>query len=146
MMTPELFNRLRKAQLRSVREQELLSGRNWILLCACAHVLGLIYPAFLLIHLSLLGHDGISHGLRLHPLLNMGMITLSGLVLLACWGWARYAPYRAALLALMVFVGFQLIHGIIDPHQLSVATLVKVFINIGLVHAVIVSHGRRRPL
>jgi len=146
MITPELFNRLRAAQLRSVREQELLSGRNWILLCACAHILGLIYPVFLLIHVTLLGSDGVSHGLRLHPLVNIAFITASGLVLLACWAWARFAPYRAALLALAAFVGFQVVHAFADPHQLAVAALVKLFIIVGLIHAVLVAHGRRRPL
>jgi hypothetical protein len=143
MISPELFNRLRAAQLRSVREQELLSGRNWILLCACAHILGLIYPGFLLIHVSLLGSEGLHHGLRLHPLVNIAFITASGLALLACWAWARFAPYRAALLALAAFLLIQAAHAVADPYQLTVAALVKLFVIIGLIHAVIVARSRR---
>ena len=137
MISPELFTRLRAAQLRSVREQELLSGRNWILICACAHLLALVYPVFLLLHVVLLHPHAITHGL--HPAITVGVISGSGLVLLFFWWWARYAPYRAALLALLAFVTIHATHAFFDPRQLSVATLGKAFVVLGLIHAVVVA-------
>lgn len=143
MIHPELFARLRAAQFRSVREQELLSCRNWILICAFAHVLALVYPGFLLIHVLILQSHHIAHAL--HPGINVGVTLFSGLVMLFFWWWARYAPYRAALLALLAFIVIQGAITIADPRQLAYGTLIKTLIILGLVHAVFVAHRRRSP-
>lgn len=143
MIHSDLFNRLRAAQLRSVREQELLSGRNWILICAGAHVLALVYPVFLWLHLVLLRSHHPARGL--HPGITTGVILLSGLVLFFFWWWARYAPYRAALSALLSFVALHGAHVWFDPRQLLNGTLIKALVIAGLVHAAIVAYRRRSP-
>jgi hypothetical protein len=143
MLSADLFTRLRAAQLRSVREQELLSGRNWILICAVAHILGLVYPVFLWIHVLLLHPH--QPGSGLHPALSAGILLFSGLVLLLFWRWARYAPYRASVLALLSFLAIHGVHAAFDPHQLAVATILKALVILGLLQAVIVAHGRRKP-
>lgn len=143
MIHPELFVRLRAAQLRSVREQELLSGRNWILICACTHVLALAYPVFLWLHLILLRSHHPARGL--HPALTAGVILASGLSMLVFWWWARYAPFRAALLALVSFLVLHGVHAVVDPRQVVNGTLIKAFVIAGLAQAVFVAYRRRRP-
>lgn len=143
MIPPDLFTRLRAEQLRAVREQELLSGRNWILICALAHVLALVYPIFMWVHVSLLD-NGPVHG-RFHPFVSAGVAVLSGSALVACWWWARYAPFRAARLALILFVGIQAAHALFDPRQLAFGSIGKALVVLGLVQAVVVAYRRRRP-
>jgi hypothetical protein len=144
MISPDVFHRLRAAQLRAVHEQELLSGRDWILICACVHVLALVYPAFLWAHVWLLHSSSLNQ--HLHPVITVAFTFASGLVLLGFWWWSHYAPYRGALGALIAYIALQTALASLDAHQLIVGATFKAFILLGLLQAVLVSHRRRRPL
>jgi H+/Cl- antiporter ClcA len=143
MIAPDVFHRLRAAQLRAAHEQELLSGRDWLLISASVHVLALVYPVFLWINVWLL-HSA-SLGQHLHPAINVGLVILSGLATLGFWWWARYAPFRASLGALTVFLLIQAVLAALDPHQLVVSAISKTIVILGLLQAVAISHRRRRP-
>lgn len=144
MIDPDVFYRLREAQLRAVHEQEVLSGRNWILISAFVHVLAMVYPVFLWIHVLELHSVPLNQAL--HPAVNVGFTVLSCGALLVFWWWARFAPYRAALGALLTFIVILAIHTSIDPRQLVVGATAKALILLGLLQAVFVGHRRRRPL
>lgn len=144
MIDPDVFYRLREAQLRAVHEQEVLSGRNWILISAFVHLLAMVYPVFLWIHVLELHSAPLNQAL--HPSVNVGFTLLSFTALLCFWWWARFAPYRAALGALLAFVVIQAIHASVDPRQLMVGAVAKALILLGLLQAVLVGHRRRRPL
>lgn len=143
MLSPDLFHSLRAAQRRSVREQEILSGRNWILICGLAHLLAAVYPAFLLTTLLWLGTPSPSQ--HLHPGLHLGFTLFSGVVLLGFWWWARYAPYRAALAALVAYLAIQGVLATLDPRQLLLGAILKALIILGLVQAVRTGFRRHRP-
>jgi hypothetical protein len=138
------FQRLRLAQQRSVREQELLSGRNWILVCGLAHLLAAIHPLFLLINVWLLHSPSVNQ--HLHPAVNVGFTLAAGVALLLAWAWARYAPYRAALTALVAYLALQGALGYLDPAQFVAGAAMKALILLGLLQAVRVGHQRHRPL
>lgn len=144
MISPDVFHRLRAAQLRAVREQELLSGRDWILICAGVHVLAMVYPVFLWVNVWLLRSASLNQ--HLHPAINVALTVLSGVVLLGFWWWARFAPFRAALNALIAYGLIQAVLAYLDPHQLVVGATFKAVIVLGLIQATAVAYRRHRPL
>ncbi len=143
MLSPALFQQLRAAQRRSVAEQEILSGRNWILVCGLAHLLAAVYPAFLLYYVFRLGSPTQSQ--HLNPAINLGSTVLIGVLLVFFWWWARYAPFRAALAALVTYLVIQGILATLDPRQLLLGAILKALIILGLVQAVRTGFRRRRP-
>jgi len=143
MISQELFHRLRAAQLRSMREQEILSGRGWLLICGLAHILTAVYPLFLWFNVWMLRSQPLNQ--RLHPGYNAGLTLLSGALLLGFWWWARFAPYRAALAAMISYISIQGVLGFLDPHQLVASATIKALIFIGLIQAVRVGFRRHRP-
>lgn len=143
MLSPEVFHRLRAAQLRSVHEQELLSGRDWILICAGVHALAMVYPVFLLTNVLRLHSASLNQ--HLHPAVNVAFTLASGLALLGFWWWSRYAPYRAAIGALASYLVLQGALAGLDAHQLLVGATFKAVVILGLIQAVVVSHRRHRP-
>jgi H+/Cl- antiporter ClcA len=144
MITPGVFHRLRAAQLRAVREHELLSGRDWILICACVHVLAMVYPVFLWVHVWLLRSSSLNQ--HLHPAVNVAFTLLSVAVLLGFWWWAQYAPFRSALNALIAYIVIQGGLAYLDPHQLVIGATFKALIVLGLIQATAVAYRRHRPL
>lgn len=144
MVDPGTFHRLRAAQHRSVREQELLSGGTWILVCGLAHLLAALYPVFLLVNVLTLHAPSLNQ--HLHPAVNVALTLLTGGVLLGFWAWSRYAPFRGALGALVAYVLIQGTLGWLDPHQLLVGASFKAVILLGLIHAVRTGFRRHRPL
>jgi hypothetical protein len=143
-IAPPLFHRLRDAQRRAVHEQEIWSGRSWILICACAHAFLAVHPAFLWFHRSHLPLSGTNA--PIHPGVFVAA-TLLGSVVLAGFGWwARYAPYRAAMGALLAFLALHATLVFLDPHQLLVGAVLEVLLLVGLLQAARVGHRRRRAV
>jgi hypothetical protein len=144
MIPLELFQRLRSAQQRSVREQELLSGRNWILVCALAHLFVSIHPLYLWVNVWMYRSRSLDQ--PLHPGINVAATLGTSALLFLFWWWARYAPYRAALAALVSFAAVQAGLAVLDPHQLLIGASIKALILLGLIQAVRVGFGRHRAL
>jgi hypothetical protein len=144
MTTLDLLQRLRAAQQRSIREQELLSGRNWILVCALVHFAALLYPLFLWINLWQLHSPSVSQSI--HPSVRVISMLIAAGLLLVFWWWAKYAPYRAALGALISFVLVQCAIGWLDPRQLLFGASVKALVLLGLIQAVRIGFRRHRAL
>ncbi|HEX2854293.1 MAG TPA: hypothetical protein VHO24_13740 [Opitutaceae bacterium] len=143
MITPELLHRLRLAQRRSAQEQQLLSGRDWILVAGLVQLLSGLHPLFVLINQRVLGsapRPGVPPGVELAAEVALA----AAFVLL--WRWARYAPFRAAMTAVVAFL---LVHGalgLLEPRTLLAGAVVKSLILVGLVHAARTGYLRHRPL
>jgi hypothetical protein len=143
MNSPELLHRLRIAQRRSAEEQQLLSGRDWILVAGLVQLLSGLHPLFVLINQRVLGspsRPGVTPGIQLAA----EVVLAAAFVLL--WLWARYAPFRAAATAIFAFL---LVHGalgLVEPHTLLTGVIVKSLILVGLVHAARTGYLRHRPL
>ncbi|PTY07162.1 hypothetical protein DB347_07570 [Opitutaceae bacterium EW11] len=144
MISPNVFQQLRAAQLRAVHEHELLSGRDWIVISAGVHVLATVYPVFLWIHVWRLHSPSLNQ--HLHPAVNVGINLLTGLVLVAFWWRAHLAPFRSAVAALLVYLALQGVLASLDPQQLVSGATFKAIILLGLIQAVAVSYRRRTPL
>lgn len=143
MISPELLHRLRLAQRRSSEEQQLLSGRDWILVAGLVQLLSGLHPLFVLINQRVLGsplRSGVAPGSQLAA----EVVLAAAFVFL--WLWARYAPFRAAMTAMVAFL---LVHGalgLIEPRTLLAGAIVKSLILVGLVHAARTGYLRHRPL
>lgn len=142
MPHPSLFNSLREAQARSAREQRLLSGRVWLLAAAIAQFLTALHPANRYA-LALTVRDTSPDVARLPWVL--GAQLLLSLVLLALWGWARHAPYRAAATALGIFVALHAASALIHPASMLDHIASNLLVLLGLVLAVHTGHLRRQP-
>lgn len=143
MISPEIFHCLRTAQHRAAQEQQLLSGRDWILVAGVVQLLGALYPLFAWINQVLLG-GGPRPGL--HPGVSVMAEVALALLLVVLWLWARFAPFRAAMLAIVVFL---LVHGalgLVEPRTLLTGAIVKTVVLLGLVHAARTGYLRHRPL
>ncbi|MCM2276273.1 MAG: hypothetical protein NDI75_15940 [Candidatus Didemnitutus sp.] len=143
MITPDHLHRLRLAQRRSAQEQQLLSGRDWILVAGIVQLLSGLHPLFVLINQRVLGaspRPGIAPGLELAA----DVVLAAAFVLL--WRWARYAPFRAAMTAIVTFLVVHGVLGLIEPRTLLAGAIVKSLILVGLVHAARTGYLRHRPL
>lgn len=144
MLSTEVFHRLRSAQSRSAAEQQLLSGRDWILVAAIVQLFASLYPLYGWINYILL--DIASRHAGLHPALMFGITLLLSVLLLALWSWARYAPFRAAVAAVIVYLAIQGGLGLVEPHFLVSGAIVKSAVLLGLLQSVRTGYLRRRPL
>jgi hypothetical protein len=143
MISPQLLHRLRTAQRRSAEEQQLLSGRDWILVAGLVQLLSGLHPLFVLINQRVLGaplRPGVAPGIQL-----AAEVVLAA-VFVVLWLWARFAPFRAAGTAIVAFL---LVHGalgLFEPRTLLAGAIVKSLILVGLVHAARTGYLRHRPL
>jgi H+/Cl- antiporter ClcA len=144
MIAIDVFHRLRAAQQRSAREQELLSGRNWILVCALVHLAALVRPVFLWFNVWQLHSPSLQQ--HLHPGINVAATLLTAALLLLFWWWARFAPFRAALAALIVFLLIQGGLAFLDPRQLLIGASIKALVTLGLIQAIRTGFHRHRAL
>jgi len=82
----------------------------------------------------------------LHPGIDFAVtITLAG-VLAALWLWARHAPFRASLAAVIIFILVQGALGFVDPEVLLAGAVVKALVLVGLLHAMRTGYLRHRAL
>ncbi len=141
MISPDVFHRLRAAQLRSAHEQQLLSGREWILIVAFVQALSALHPLFAWINRALLG-DG-THG-GLHPSINFAASLGLAIALATLAWWARFAPFRAAVVAVIVYLVVQGALGFVDPRSLLSGAIVKSLVLVGLLQAARTAFLRHR--
>lgn len=143
MITPDTFYRLRAAQRRSAQEQQLLSGHDWILATVGVQLLSALYPLFAWFNHEMLGagaHVGLHP--RSHVVVALGLAAAFAVLGL----WARYAPFRAALVAVIVYLFVLGATGLADPNSLLSGAIVKSLVLVGLLQAARTGYLRRRAL
>lgn len=132
-LPPEIVQTLRRNQARSAAEQRLLSGRGWLLVAACVQLLAALHPLHQYIEGALL-HDPAERTLGF-ACVTGGMVFMS-LVLLALWWWSRYAPFRAALAALVAYVAVHAGIALLVPQIVLDGIASKIIVLLGLILAV----------
>lgn len=137
-----LFDSLRRTQARMVREQRLLSGQAWLLVAALAQLAICIPPAAQYVETLLLGLGDHADRLIWLRWVFTGRLVI-GLMLLALWRWAKYAPYRAAFVALAVYTGVHAAIALMYPQDVLDNISSKVIVLLGLVLAVHTGSRRR---
>ncbi|MDR1789893.1 MAG: hypothetical protein LBR12_06105 [Opitutaceae bacterium] len=132
---------LRASQSRSAREQQIISGRDWLFVSALVQLLSALYPAYVWMSNTFFVHSGRAPDPNIHHV-TLGMLVTSA-VLLFLWIWAKYAPFRSACAALSFYLVLQLTCVFLQPHRMTEGIAVKICILLGLVMAVRVGHRRR---
>jgi hypothetical protein len=143
LIPPEILHRLRAAQHHAAHEQQLLSGRDWILVACFAQLLSALYPLFAWFNHLLFG-AGPRAGL--HPGIDFAVTITLAAAFAALWLWARHAPFRASLTAVIIFVLVQGALGFVDPEVLLAGAVVKALVLVGLLHAMRTGYLRHRAL
>lgn len=133
MISPATLPSLTECQNKVANNRRIGRGRVYMGLVAIANTL---FAVFLL----LLGMDGNQ------PALIGGVVQgFTAMIFWALWFWANYAPFPAALSALVVYVGVVLSYALYSPGSLLNAIIFKLFIIIGLAKAASSAwHVRRR--
>ena len=86
------------------------------------------------------GRDDLAHGRDMK--LAIGMVSVS-VILLALWGWAKHAPFRAACVALGFYVTLQVYGATMYPNHALDNAASKVLVLLGLIMAVRTGYRRR---
>ncbi|WP_043582493.1 hypothetical protein [Geminisphaera colitermitum] len=139
------FHILREAQARSAQEQQLLSGRDWLSVTALVQFLTALYPLYLWVSFDLLGYrlastDPLVSILRLTALVTFGI----GFVFLLLSWWAKYAPFRAATLALVFYTALNVFFALTRPQHFMDGIASRMFVFLGLIMAVRTGFHRHR--
>ncbi len=134
---------LRECQSRSAQEQQLLSGRDWLLVSAIVEYFTALFPLYLWIMdffvSARAGTDPITTIMRNTCLAMIGVGTI---FVLLSW-WAKYAPFRAALIALLFYIGLQIWIVLAVPQHFMDGIASKVIIFLGLLMAIRTGYRRR---
>jgi hypothetical protein len=137
------FRVLRECQARSAREQQILSGRDWLFVSALVQFLTALYPIYLwMTELSLTHHDGISTVPVYTREIACGMVAVS-LILLLLWKWAKFAPFRAACVALLFCLMLNGVAAFCQPQDMLNGLVSKILVLLGLLMAVRTGYRRR---
>jgi len=136
-----ILRQLRESQSRSAREQQILSGRDWLFVTALVEFLTALYPLYRwLTDVMMRTPDEARSGMDMRVALSMLATTV---ILLALWMWAKHAPFRAACVALAFYALQQAGIGIYDPNHLLDGIVSKVIVLLGLIMAVRTGYRRR---
>ncbi|WP_043584238.1 hypothetical protein [Geminisphaera colitermitum] len=142
-MNTDPWRILRECQSRSAHEQQLLSGRDWLLVSAIVEYLTALFPLYLwtvdYFVSARVGTDPISDKMRLACCAMLGVGTT---FLVLSW-WAKYAPFRASVIALLFYAGLQAWIMLTLPHHLMDGIASKIIIFLGLLMAVRTGYRRR---
>ncbi len=141
----DIFRPLREAQVRAAQEQQLFSGRDWLRVATIVQFLSALYPVYLWISLEWPGHRNTSEPvinlLRISALCLFGL----GLVFLLLSWWANYAPFRAAVIGLALFLACNVLVAVTLPHHFIDGAASRLLVLLGLLMAVRTGYRRRRP-
>ncbi|MDR0352002.1 MAG: hypothetical protein LBI02_01150 [Opitutaceae bacterium] len=137
------FRVLRECQARSAREQQILSGRDWLFVSALVQFLTALYPLYLWVTaLKLAHHDGTVAPHAHAQEIACGMLAVSGILLLLWW-WAKFAPFRAACIALLLYLVLQGLAAFYQPQDMLEGLASKILVLLGLLMAVRTGYRRR---
>ncbi len=132
---------LRECQSRSAREQQILSGRDWLFVTALVQFLTALYPVYRWIT-ELFVVAGAYESYVRDMGMAIGMLTICA-VLLVLWWWGKYAPFRAACAALGFYVLLQVAVALFYPTHIFDGIASKVLVLFGLLMAVRTGYRRR---
>ena len=136
-----ILRQLRECQSRSAREQQILSGRDWLFVTALVQFLTALYPLYRwFTDMTMRTADEARYGIDMRVALGMLATTV---ILLVLWGWAKYAPFRAACVALAFYVLLQVGLAIYDPNHVLDGIASKIIVLLGLIMAVRTGYRRR---
>jgi hypothetical protein len=137
------FRVLRECQARSAREQQILSGRDWLFVSALVQFLTALYPIYMWVmertHHSEPATAAVPAGTQ--AIIAGSMLTVSAILMLLWW-WGKFAPFRAACIALLFYL---MLLGLVTFHQpqnMLDGLASKILVLLGLLMAV--RTGRRR--
>ncbi|MFA6287786.1 MAG: hypothetical protein WC661_10425 [Opitutaceae bacterium] len=140
--SPRFLQSLRESQARSANEQILFSDRDWLLVAAFVQFLTALSPIH---HYLMALRLSLPPGFAAHaPWLIGGLLGLAGSLMLLWW-WALYAPYRAALTALLAYIAVHSAIALLQPQAVLDNIASKILVLTGLVLAVRTGWLRRRP-
>jgi hypothetical protein len=135
-MNPELPSSqpstLAESQHKTTHKQTVKSGRGYILAIAIIQlVLGFVFFA-------LTRAATVNAPIKNQAVLLSGAITVSalGLIYIGLWMWAKYAPFAAALVALILYVSVLALDAVVAPEQIAQGILIKILFIAGLSKAV----------
>ena len=132
---------LRECQSRSAREQQILSGRDWLFVAALVQFLTALYPIYRwATETFVFNVGGALWGEDMQ--VAAGMLAVAA-ILLALWGWAKHAPFRAASVALGFFVVLQVYVVTMHPAHSLDHIASRILVLLGLIMAVRTGHRRR---
>ena len=139
------FRSLRETQARAMQQQHLFSGLDWLRATAFVQLLMAIYPTYLWASFVLFPSREASDPGMLLKLQILALATLIvGLVLgLLAW-WAKYAPFRASVVALFFYVGLNVFIAVGRPDHFLDGLAPRMLVLLGLVQAVRTSFRRHR--
>lgn len=132
---------LRECQSRSAREQQILSGRDWLFVTALVQFLGGLYPLYRWITAFFVATDDAGAAVRDMGMAG-GMMAICA-VLIVLWSWGKYAPFRAAVGALAFYVLLQVAIALLYPNHIFDGIASKVLVLLGLLMAARTGYRRR---
>lgn len=132
---------LRECQSRSAREQQILSGRDWLFATALVQFISALFPIYRCISYAMAVTD-INQTVEKDLGMAIGMIVV-GTVLAILWVWGKYAPFRASVSAFVFYVTLQVLTGVFYPLHMFDGIVPKILIMLGLIMAVRTGYRRR---
>ncbi|AHF90081.1 hypothetical protein OpiT1DRAFT_03747 [Opitutaceae bacterium TAV1] len=137
---------LRECQTRSAQEQQLFSGRDWLLVSALVEFLTALYPLYLWLANLFLSRRVAAPVIPV-PIRDVVCVMFGvGFLFLALAWWAKYAPFRASLVAFLFYVGLQVWLAFSIPNHFMEGIASRILIMLGLVMAVRTGYRRRHHI
>jgi ABC-type transport system involved in cytochrome c biogenesis permease subunit len=132
---------LRECQSRSAREQQILSGRDWLFVTALVQFLSALFPIYrCVIHVT--RTTNVSGTFQEDMGMAIGMCVVS-IVLTILWWWGKYAPFRAAYAAFAFYLALHILVAVFYPTDMFNGIASKVLVTLGLIMAVRTGYRRR---
>ena len=134
---------MRECQFRSVREQQIISGRDWLLVTTIVQVLTALFPFYRWISSNMLPASEVDRLDAEKFGIAAAFMFCVSLIFFILWIWGKIAPYRAAVTAMLFFLCLQLSLAINQPQHMFDNLPSKVMILLGLLMAVRTGYRRR---
>lgn len=133
---------LRECQSRAAREQQILSGRDWLFVTALVQFLSSLFPLYRCLTYALT-ITGSGENIEKDLGMTIGMLVIA-IVLTVLWWWGKYAPFRASVAAFVFYMSLQVFTAIWHPtHLFDDGIVPKILVILGLIMAVRTGYRRR---
>jgi hypothetical protein len=132
---------LRECQSRSAREQQILSGRDWLFVTALVQFISALFPVYRCAA-SAMSTAAVYETFQKDLGMAIGMCVVSA-VLSILWWWGKYAPFRAACSAFAFYLTLHILVAVFYPVHMFDGIASKVLVTLGLIMAVRTGYRRR---